>query len=89
MSNFLKKGKRKDIFKNVKTHKKDVFRIINDLKGLSKEVFDAYPDIDLNSKKEIKEKAKEFTGREMDSLEVIILMNNIRNLKVDGEEKGN
>jgi hypothetical protein len=50
---------------------------------------EAFPDIDINSKKAIANKAEEVTGRKLDSLEVIILINNIRNLRVDEQKERN
>ena len=87
MSSFSKKGKREDVTKKVNKHKKGFYKLIGQLKVLAEQMHEAFPDIDINSKKAIANKAEEVTGRKLDSLEVIILINNIRNLRVDEQKE--
>jgi|AntRauTorckE6833_2_1112554.scaffolds.fasta_scaffold05658_14 hypothetical protein len=83
MSNFLKKGKRKDLHKKVKYHEKEFFKLIGLLSDLAKELYNKNPDIDINDKELLKKEAQKITLRELDGMEVIILINNLRNLKED------
>jgi len=87
MSSFSNKGKREDVTKKVHKHKKGFYKLIGQLKVLAEQMHEAFPDIDINSKKAIANKAEEVTGRKLDSLEVIILINNIRNLRVDEQKE--
>jgi hypothetical protein len=87
MSSFSNKGKREDVTKKVHKHKKEFYKLIGQLKLLAEQMHEAFPDIDINSKKAIANKAEEVTGRKLDSLEVIILINNIRNLRVDEQKE--
>lgn len=83
MSSFLKKGKREDLHKKVNKHKKEVFKMLHNLRELATLINIKNPDIDFNNKKIVKKAAEEITERELDNLEVIILINNIRNLRID------
>jgi hypothetical protein len=90
MSSFSNKGKRADVTKKVHKHQKEFFSLIERLKELGEQINDTWPNIDINSKKAIANKAKEITGRELDSLEIIVVINNIRNLRVNEQkETGN
>lgn len=87
MSSFSNKGKRADVTKKVHKHKKGFFKLIEQLKELAEQIHETFPDIDINNKKAVNAKAEEVTGRELDSLEIIIVINNLRNLRVDEKEE--
>jgi len=87
MSSFSNKGKRQDVNNKVTKHKKGFYKLIGQLKVLAEQIHDTWPDIDINSKETVNTKAEEVTGRKLDSLEVIILINNIRNLRVDEQKE--
>ena len=89
MSNFIRKGKRQHQNKTVKKHKKEMFRMIGQLKELAEYIYDTNPDINFNSKEAIRKEAEKITKRELDGLEVIILMNNLRNLKYEQTNNNN
>ena len=83
MSNFLKQGKRKDTLKKVKHHEKHFFKLIGQLKELAEEINFKFPDVDINSKEDVQLKAKSIIKRDLDGMETIILINNLRNIKED------
>lgn len=83
MSNFASKGKRQDKLKKVKYHEKEFYKLIGMLSDLAKELYNKDPDIDFNNKEKVKKEAQKITLRELDGMETIILINNLRNLKQD------
>lgn len=81
MSNFSKKGKRRDMLKKVYAHKKQAKDLMKECELLGLELNSLYPDLNIEKRDEVRAKAKTIVGRDLDTMELILVIAKINDLR--------